>query len=177
LLPTQFTAEPDRVRRFELEARAVSALNHPNIMTIHEIGEQRGIHFMAAEFVEGETLRQRLTQGQLNLPAVLDIALQVGAALAAAHEAGIIHRDIKPENVMLRRDGYVKVLDFGLAKLLEKSEAVGEWGSGRVGDASPTVSHSPTPPLLHSTAPGMHDGHGQLHVARTGARAESGRAH
>ncbi len=123
LLPTQFTAEPDRVRRFEQEARAVSALNHPNIMTIHEIGEQRGIHFMAAEFVEGETLRQRLTPSQPDLPAALDIALQVGAALAAAHEAGIIHRDIKPENVMLRRDGYVKVLDFGLAKLLEPRQS------------------------------------------------------
>ena len=119
LLPAHCMTELNRVRRFKQEARAASALNHPNILTIHEIGEQRGIHFMAMEFVEGATLRQRLTQGKPDLPAALDIVLQIAAALSAAHGTGIIHRDIKPENVMLRRDGYVKVLDFGLAKLLE----------------------------------------------------------
>ena len=122
LLPAKFTSDPARVHRFEREARAASALNHPNILTIHEIGqastELRGIHFIATEFIEGETLRERLARGELDLTVALDVAAQIAAALAAAHEAGIVHRDIKPENVMLRRDGYVKVLDFGLAKLI-----------------------------------------------------------
>ncbi len=117
LLPPEFTQDEDRVRRFEREARAASALNHPNILTIHEIGETDGTTFIATEFIEGETLRQRLARRRMKLSELLDIAIQVSSALAAAHEGGIVHRDIKPENIMLRRDGYVKVLDFGLAKL------------------------------------------------------------
>jgi len=120
LLPARFTQDADRVRRFEQEARAASALNHPNILTIYEIGEVDGTHFIATEFVEGQTLRQRLTSGQMETNAVLEVALQVASALTAAHEAGIVHRDIKPENLMLRPDGFVKVLDFGLAKLTER---------------------------------------------------------
>nr|MBA3765484.1 serine/threonine-protein kinase [Acidobacteriota bacterium] len=120
LLPTQFTKDADRLRRFEQEARAASALNHPNIITIHEIGEIDSLHFIATEFVEGETLRERLSPTRLDLVETLRIVIQVGDALAAAHSAGIIHRDIKPDNIMLRPDGYVKVLDFGLAKLVEQ---------------------------------------------------------
>ncbi len=122
LLPLQFTADDERVRRFEREAKAVSALNHPNIVTIHEIGTSEALHFIATEFIAGETLRQRISHDKLPLKDALDIAIQIAAALAAAHEAGIIHRDIKPENIMLRQDGYVKVLDFGLAKLMDVSE-------------------------------------------------------
>ncbi len=112
-----FMNDPDRLRRFEQEARAASALNQPSILTIHEIGEADGRSFIATEYIEGETLRQRLRHTPLTIAEALEIARQVAAALAVAHAAGIIHRDIKPENIMLRSDGLVKVLDFGLAKL------------------------------------------------------------
>ncbi len=115
-LPACFTRDEERLRRFEQEARAASALNHPNIVTIHEIGQSDDIHFITTEFIDGFTLRSRMATGRITLSEALDIALQVASALAAAHQAGIVHRDIKPENIMLRRDGYVKVLDFGLAK-------------------------------------------------------------
>ncbi|HEU5131136.1 MAG TPA: protein kinase, partial [Pyrinomonadaceae bacterium] len=121
LLPASFTTDADRLRRFEQEARAASALNHPNIITIYEIREAAGSHVIATEFVEGETLRHRLSRSALTLSETLDIAIQIADALSAAHKAGIIHRDIKPENIMLRPDGYVKVLDFGLAKLSEQA--------------------------------------------------------
>jgi eukaryotic-like serine/threonine-protein kinase len=123
LLPASFTRDDDRLRRFEQEARAASALNHPNIITIYEIRQVNSTHVIATEFVEGETLRQRLNYSSLTLSEALGIAIQVSDALAAAHKAGIIHRDIKPENIMLRPDGYVKVLDFGLAKLTEQPAA------------------------------------------------------
>jgi serine/threonine protein kinase len=119
LLPSAFTKNDDRLRRFEQEARAASALNHPNIITIFEIRQAGSSHVIATEFVEGETLRTRVNRAPLTISEALDIAIQVADALAAAHKAGIIHRDIKPENIMLRPDGYVKVLDFGLAKLSE----------------------------------------------------------
>src|SRR5439155_1366813 len=102
-------------------AKAASALNHPNIITIHEIDETDTGHFMATEFIDGETLRERMRSAPMKLTEVLDVAAQIASALSAAHAAGIIHRDIKPENVMLRRDGIVKVLDFGLAKLSERT--------------------------------------------------------
>ncbi|HYY57631.1 MAG TPA: protein kinase, partial [Pyrinomonadaceae bacterium] len=119
LLPLQFTRDEDRLRRFKQEARAISALNHPNIITIFEIGEQDGVHFMATEFIDGVNLRQHAAREPVRTGDALDIALQVAGALEAAHAAGIVHRDIKPENIMLRPDGYIKVLDFGLAKLAE----------------------------------------------------------
>src|SRR5437867_8230137 len=119
LLRSDFTRIEERLRRFQQEARAASALNHPNILTIHEIGHDGSLHFMATEYVEGETLRQHLSRARITVGQTLDVAVQVASALAAAHQAGIIHRDIKPENIMLRTDGNVKVLDFGLAKLTE----------------------------------------------------------
>ncbi len=123
VLPNALTREPDRLRRFEQEARAASALNHPNIITIFEVAKVDSIHLIATEFVEGQTLRQALSGQSLELSKALDVAIQIADALNAAHQAGIIHRDIKPENIMLRPDGYVKVLDFGLAKLAEESSA------------------------------------------------------
>src|SRR5438477_9404597 len=120
LLPTRFTGDAERLKRFQQEARAVVRLNHPNILTVYDIGEDHSIHYIASELIEGETLRQRLGRGPMQLSEAVDIAIQVTSALAAAHEAGIVHRDIKPENIMLRQDGYVKVLDFGIAKLAEQ---------------------------------------------------------
>ena len=125
LLPPEFTTDADRLQRFVQEAKAASALNHPNIITIYEIGELDHAQFIATESIDGVTLRQQITSGGLTLSAALDSAIQTAAALAAAHEAGIVHRDIKPENVMLRRDGIVKVLDFGLAKLTERRTSAG----------------------------------------------------
>lgn len=121
VLPLRFTVDQGRLQRFIREAKTASALNHPNIITIYEIGQSGEIHFIATEFIEGVTLRQRLNTGKLALGEVLEIARQIAAALDTAHRAGIIHRDIKPENIMLRPDGVVKVLDFGLAKLTESS--------------------------------------------------------
>ena len=123
-LSSSFTEETQRVRRFEQEARAASALNHPNILTIHEIGETDGRRFIATEYIEGQTLRDRL-RSPLNIDDALEIAIQVASALVAAHKANIVHRDIKPENIMIRaEDGLVKVLDFGLAKTLEERAEV-----------------------------------------------------
>src|SRR4029077_8844003 len=120
LLPMRFTGDAYRLKRFQQEARAVVALHHPIILTVYEIGEDYSIHYIASELIEGETLRQRLTRGPMQVTEAVDIAIQVASALAAAHQAGIVHRDIKPENIMLRPDGYVKVLDFGIAKLAEE---------------------------------------------------------
>src|SRR6266403_4676556 len=120
LLPMRFTGDAERLKRFQQEAHAVVALNHPNILTVYEIGEGHSTHYIASELIEGETLRQRLMRGRIEVGDAVDVAIQVASALAAAHAAGIIHRDIKPENIMLRPDGYVKVLDFGIAKLAEQ---------------------------------------------------------
>ena len=119
LLPHYFNSNEQRVRRFQQEAKAVLALNHPNIVTIYEVGEAESVNFIATELIEGETLRDQVDREPLNVTDALDIALQIASALTAAHQAGIIHRDIKPENIMLRPDGYVKVLDFSIAKLNE----------------------------------------------------------
>jgi serine/threonine protein kinase/tricorn protease-like protein len=119
LLPARFTTSRERLTRFVQEAKLASALSHPNIITVHEIGREGDTHYIATEFVEGSTLRDRLRQGALSVDETLTIGIQIGRALSAAHRAGVIHRDVKPENVMVRPDGYVKVLDFGLATLSE----------------------------------------------------------
>ena len=116
ILPREFSSDSKRVRRFEQEAYAVSALKHPNIVTIHEVGADRELHFIVTELIEGETLRDRLAQGPLGWRAAVRVAAQLAAGLSAAHAAGIIHRDIKPENVVVQADGHAKVLDFGIAK-------------------------------------------------------------
>ena len=138
ILPEALASDAQRLQRFIREAKAASALNHPHILTIHEIGTSGNVRFIATEFIDGSTLRQRIHE-RMKLIEVLDISSQVASALAAAHEAGIIHRDIKPENVMVRRDGYVKVLDFGLAKLTERK-------------ASTTDTEAPTRAMVDTAA-------------------------
>jgi serine/threonine protein kinase/Tol biopolymer transport system component len=128
LLPPDFTSDDDRVRRFQAEARAASSLNHPNIITVYEIGRDDDKQFIATEFIEGETLRERMERGQLAAREAVRIAVQAAEALAAAHVAGIVHRDVKPENIMVRPDGYLKVLDFGLAKLTEQESPLSNVG-------------------------------------------------
>ena len=123
LLPDNLTTDKAQLSRFKNEARSASALNHPNILTVYEIGSEENRHFIATEFIEGGTLRTSIARGRIKPHAALEIAVQVASALAAAHEAGVVHRDIKPENIMLRPDGYVKVLDFGIAKLTEHRPA------------------------------------------------------
>ncbi len=124
ILPTDVASDQQRMQRFVQEARSASALNHQNIITIYEIGQTDAVHFIATEFIDGVTLRQRMTGARLRLGDALDVGVQVAAALSAAHAAGIAHRDIKPENIMLRHDGYVKVLDFGLAKPTERQASL-----------------------------------------------------
>ncbi len=123
LLPERLTADETQLSRFKTEARSASALNHPNILTVYEIGVEGNRQFIATEFIEGITLRASLARGRMNLHDALEIAVQVASALAAAHETGVVHRDIKPENIMLRPDGYAKMLDFGIAKLTEQRPA------------------------------------------------------
>ena len=140
-LATALTADPSRVKRFEQEARAASGLNHPNVCTIHALEQAPGgQHFIVMEHIEGQTLRARLTSGRMPLRDVLDVGIQIASALTAAHAAGVVHRDVKPENVMLRSDGLVKVLDFGLAKLVANDSSpalatqtatAAEWFSAR----------------------------------------------
>jgi len=122
ILPRKHTANADRLGRFLREAQVASILNHPNVLTIHEVGEQDGTHFIVTEYVDGETLSHIMGQGRIPISEAVRIAIGILEALAAAHEYWIVHRDIKPDNIMLRRDRYVKVLDFGLAKLSEPGE-------------------------------------------------------
>jgi serine/threonine protein kinase len=141
ILPANVGSD-DRVRRFIREAKAASALNHPNILTIYEIDEIDSEHFIATEFIEGQTLRERIRQAPLKPREAVDIGIQVASALCATHTVGIVHRDVKPDNIMLRRDGIVKVLDFGLAKLSRGLPAALE------------VLEAPTQAFLN-TEPGM----------------------
>ncbi|MCA1574983.1 MAG: serine/threonine-protein kinase [Acidobacteria bacterium] len=157
LLRTEFTGNEDRLRRFRQEARAASALNHPNILTIYEISSEDSTHFMATEYVEGETLRQRMAGARMKLGEAVDVAVQVASALAAAHEAGIVHRDIKPENIMMRRDGFAKVLDFGLAKLTERGLASNDSGWPTLGkvETNPGVVMGTVPYMSPEQARGL----------------------
>jgi serine/threonine protein kinase len=123
ILPAYFVLDDDRLRRFQTEARAASALNHTNILTIYEVGQCEDIHFIATEFIDGQTIRELIRTENLSLREVFDIAIQLLSGLAAAHAAGIVHRDIKPENIMRRADGIVKILDFGVAKLIEQTSS------------------------------------------------------
>ncbi|HKA20039.1 MAG TPA: protein kinase [Blastocatellia bacterium] len=141
-LSVDFTKDEERVRRFQQEARAASALNHPNLITIFEIGEVESVHFISTEFIEGQTLRNRIAPGRISTIEICDIAIQVASALTAAHTAGIAHRDIKPENIMIRPDGVVKVLDFGLAKLTETSKP----GDATIDPTAPTKKAVSTDP-------------------------------
>jgi len=144
VLSSEAVGSIDRLHRFEREALAVSALNHPNILTLFEFDSVDGVNLLASEYVKGSTLRDKLRDGPLELREAIDIAIQVASALHAAHSAGVIHRDIKPENIMIRDDGYVKVLDFGLAKL-----------TGDMQTLENTLSHArafSTPGLLMGTA-------------------------
>jgi serine/threonine-protein kinase len=141
LLPDEFASDAQRLARFRQEARAASALSHPNIVTIHEIGEVDSLHFMTTEFVDGQSLRQYGSKRTIELASALDIAIQVASALSAAHEVGVVHRDIKPDNIMIRRDRLVKVLDFGLAKFAEGSQP-------------PAATQAPTR-MMVNTEPGV----------------------
>ena len=120
VLAAETTSDPERIRRFEQEARAASALNHPNIISIYDVGRENTTAYIAMEFVDGHTLRALLESGPLTIKRTLQIAVQIADGLAKAHAAGIVHRDLKPENIMVTRDGLVKILDFGLAKLLKQ---------------------------------------------------------
>src|SRR5882724_10659933 len=146
ILPEVFAQDAERMRRFIQEAKSASALNHPNIITIHEIGDADGAHFIATEYVEGETLSRRLRSEPMSLRSAIDIAIQVASALQAAHDAGIVHRDIKPDNVMIRPDSFVKLLDFGIAKLTEKNrEPIDE-------DAATAIKSGTSPGMIVGTA-------------------------
>jgi serine/threonine-protein kinase len=143
MLPSELSSDPDRLQRFHGEARAISSLNHPHILVIHDFGELDGRPFIVTEFIEGETLRRRLAGGPIAVADAVRIAAQIASALAAAHARGIIHRDIKPENVMLRPDGYVKVLDFGLAKMVGQAAATAETTSVLLRTAPGLVAGTP----------------------------------
>ncbi|MFN2386800.1 MAG: serine/threonine-protein kinase, partial [Thermoanaerobaculia bacterium] len=136
VLPGELSSDKERLRRFEQEARSASALNHPNIVTIHDIGQVDSAPYIAMELVEGKTVRELIAAGPLPVRTLLSISAQVAEGLAKAHTAGIVHRDLKPENLMVSADGFVKILDFGLAKLAETSDALSR---------SPTMS----PPGTH----------------------------
>ena len=136
ILPESFARDADRLRRFEQEARAVAALNHPNILAIHDIGEQGGVPFIVSELLEGNTLRAELEQGPLSPRKAADYGVQIAQGLAAAHNKNVVHRDLKPENIFVTKEGRIKILDFGLAKV---SSTVGSAES-----AGLTLTSSPT---------------------------------
>jgi serine/threonine protein kinase len=155
VLPDFWSRDPERLKRFEFEAQAAAALNHPNIVSIHHVGQYDGSPYIVTELLHGETLRVRLRKGPMRLREALDDAIEIARGLAAAHDAGIIHRDLKPENIFLTKDGRVKILDFGLAKL-QPSKGPGSDG--------PTARSATDQSRTRS-------GHGRLHVARAGAGA------
>ena len=155
ILPAMFSADRERLNRFSQEARAAAALNHPNILSIYDIGEDAGAPYIVSELLEGETLRDRLRTGPLPLRKAIEYALQIARGLAAAHEKGIVHRDLKPENLFLTEYGRVKILDFGLAKLTRPESL---------------ASDAEMATIQAATEAGMVMGTVGVHVSRTGAR-------
>src|SRR5437763_13163157 len=164
VLPPAVAANSDRMRRFKQEAQAAEALNHPNIAHIYEIGEQAGVNFIAMEFVNGETLRDLIHHQQTDLPKLLRHLQHAAEGLAKAHAAGIVHRDLKPDNVMITRDGHAKILDFGLAKLVEPTgqktdagppDGQPGWGGGGEGghDGDQAASEQATAILQQHSTP------------------------
>src|SRR5713101_660141 len=145
VLPASFSQDPDRLRRFEQEARAAGVLNHPNITAVYDVGTHEGAPYVVSELLEGETLRARLAGGALSVRKAIDYAVQIARGLAAAHEKKIVHRDLKPENLFVTRDGRVKILDFGLAKLTHAEEAAGDQ------TASPTATIGTEPGVVMGT--------------------------
>src|SRR4029453_10799859 len=139
LLPTEVSSDSDRLLRFEQEARATSALNHPNILTVYDIGSHNGSPSIGTELLEGEELRERLDAGQISIRKAIDYAQQIVNGLSAAHEKGIIHRDLKPENLFITNDDRVKILDFGLAKLRGTNELLGSEDATRQAITNPGV--------------------------------------
>ena len=158
VLPETLANDADRLQRFEQEARALSTLSHPNLLAIYDVGTQSGLHYLVSEFLEGQTLRDRMAAGSIPQRKASEYALQIANGLAAAHDKGIVHRDLKPENIFITRDEHVKILDFGLAK--QQSQSIPGL-TRRNCDPSRTVGHRPR----HGP------GNGRLHVPRTGARA------
>jgi len=167
ILPSEFAEDKERMSRFVREAKSASSFNHPNILTIHEIGEADGKHFIATEYIEGETLRDSLQREKLSVKSTLEISIQIASALQAAHAAGIIHRDIKPENVMIRPDGLVKILDFGIAKLSEPPAPTG--GLSIDEEAATVIKTGTMPGMIIGTANYMspEQARGQLVDARS----------
>ena len=159
VLPSDVASNQDRMERFVREAKSAAALNHPHIAQVFEIGEHDGTHFIAMEFIDGVTLREKIHLEARDLKKLLKNLQQVAEGLSKAHSVGIVHRDLKPDNIMITRDGFAKVLDFGLAKLVEKS------GPGP-GQSEQQRAYQCDAAALR---PGNGYGHGRLHVARTGA--------
>ena len=160
ILPASFTNDPDRLRRFEQEARAVAALSHANIVSVFDVGEANGIHYIVSELLEGESLRERIPAAGMPVRKAIELAVQFANGLAAAHDRGIVHRDLKPENVFVTKTGQVKILDFGLAKLRRGGDA----------PVSATVPASRTDRHQHHRSRYTHRGrpdrrHRRLHVA------------
>src|SRR5215510_1296279 len=145
VLPASFSADPDRLRRFEQEARAAGLLNHPNITAVYDIGTHDGAPYVVQELLEGETLRAALAGGRLSPRRSIDYATQIAHGLAAAHEKGIVHRDLKPENLFITRDGRAKILDFGLAKLTQPE------GTGSAATSLPTETRGTEPGVVMGT--------------------------
>src|ERR1700726_2170925 len=143
VLPEALAKDADRLRRFEQEARTIAALNHPNILGIHDIGTHDGAPFLVSEFLEGQTLREKFISGPLPVRRAIEYALGTAQGLAAAHEKGIVHRDLKPENIFVTRDGRIKILDFGLAKLTQLESPAGQ------------QTNFPTAPASAGTEPGV----------------------
>jgi len=150
VLPTELASDPERLKRFEREARSASALSHPNIITVYDVGTEGPVSYMAIELIDGETLTDLILPGPLPMRKLLDIAVQIADGLAAAHEAGIVHRDLKPPNVMVSRSGFVKILDFGLAKV--EAAPGGLAGSGFVTAPQPGLTPETTPGLILGTS-------------------------